>query len=207
MPNEKTDSFQCGPFEVARNPDVRTFVDKLNRLREAVDQCRIQPGVGYTINRGTNGTVLSIKTGSGGGSPPPEAHPFKVEWLRDGDTYAFTVERESYLFPHGRVPDAGEKIGTPVKDLSEPVHITLRIGLNIQYEGGDPVTETELVAKLESERLPLVEPQSGGEQTHANVILATVATSGTVVQAARSNLALAWTSYAGYSALIPVHAP
>jgi hypothetical protein len=42
VPNEKPDSFQCGPFEVARNPDVRQFVEKLNRLREAVDACRVQ---------------------------------------------------------------------------------------------------------------------------------------------------------------------
>ena len=207
MPNEKPDSFQCGPFEVARNPDVRTFVEKLNRLREAVDQCRIQPGVGYTVNRATNGTVLSIKTGAGGGSPPPEPHPFKVDWVKDGETYAFTVERESYLFPHGRVADAGTKIGTLIEDLTEPVHVTLRVGIDIEFEGGDPVTSTELVAKKESERLPLVEPESGGQQPHHNVILATVATSGTVVQAARSNLALAWTSWAGYSALIAVQAP
>lgn len=90
MPNEKPDSFQCGPFEVARNPDVRSFVEKLNRLREAVDSCRLQDGKGYTINRSTNGTTLSIKAGAGGSSTSLE-HPFKLQVRQKDKQYEFFV--------------------------------------------------------------------------------------------------------------------
>ncbi len=88
MPNEKPDSFQCGPFEVARNPDVRSFVEKLNRLREAVDQCRVQPGVGYTVNRSSGGTVLAIKTGSASGEAE-FVHPFKLRVRPQGSRFQF----------------------------------------------------------------------------------------------------------------------
>lgn len=92
MPNEKPDSFQCGPFEVARNPDVRAFVEKLNRLREAVDQCRLQDGVGYTVSRSSGGTTLSIKTG-GGGSAVLEEHPFTLKTRKkDGKDQFFVTQ-------------------------------------------------------------------------------------------------------------------
>jgi len=94
MPSEKPDSFQVGAFEVARNPDVRGFVEKLNRLREAVDQCRIQPGVGYTVNRSTNGTVLSIRAGDGGVIAPYE-HPFKLQVRTKDGQYQFFVTQGS----------------------------------------------------------------------------------------------------------------
>jgi len=89
MASDKPDSFQCGPFEVARNPDVRQFVDKLNKLREAVDQSRIQPGVGYDVQRSTSGTTLSIRASAGGVSSPIE-HPFKLKVRKkQGFTYEF----------------------------------------------------------------------------------------------------------------------
>jgi hypothetical protein len=90
MASEKPDSFQCGPFEVSRNPDVRQFVDKLNKLREAVDQCRIQPGVGYTVNRSSGGTTLGIRSGSGGVSIALQ-HPFKVQVRKINNKYQFFV--------------------------------------------------------------------------------------------------------------------
>jgi len=93
MPNEKPDSFQCGPFEVARNPDVRTFVEKLNRLREAVDSCRLQPGVGYTVNRSTNGTVLALRPAAAATAPARPPHPFQLEVRRQGQRYQFFVSQ------------------------------------------------------------------------------------------------------------------
>jgi len=93
MANEKPDSFQCGPFEVYRNPDVRQFVDKLNKLRESVDQCRIQPGVGYAVNRSSGGTTLSLK--SGGGVSAPIQHPFKLQVRKYNNKYQFFVTQGS----------------------------------------------------------------------------------------------------------------
>lgn len=90
MPFELADSFGCGPFVTARNPDVPQFVDKLNKLREAVDQCRIQPGVGYTLNRGPGGTTLSIKAGGGGVSALVE-HPFKLQVRIQKNKHQFYV--------------------------------------------------------------------------------------------------------------------
>lgn len=92
MPNEKPDSFQVGSFEVARNPDVRQFVEKLNRLREAVDICRLQDGVGYTVSRSTNGTTLAIKA-SGGRIAAPYEHPFKLQVRQKDDRYQFFVSQ------------------------------------------------------------------------------------------------------------------
>lgn len=90
MASEKPDSFQCGPFEVAQNPNVTQFVEKLNRLREAVDQCRIQPGVGYTLTRSSGGTSLTIKTGSG--APGAEdLYPFKIKIRQKDKKYQFYI--------------------------------------------------------------------------------------------------------------------
>jgi hypothetical protein len=90
MASEKPDSFQCGPFEVARNPNVSQLVEKLNRLREAVDACRIQPGVGYNVNRSSGGTTLTIKSESVS-SPAVEDHPFKLQVRKKDDAYEFKV--------------------------------------------------------------------------------------------------------------------
>lgn len=90
MASEKPDSFQCGPFEVARNPNVSQLVEKLNRLREAVDACRIQPGVGYIVNRSSGGTTLAIKSDSSS-SAAVKDHPFKLQVRKKDDDYEFKV--------------------------------------------------------------------------------------------------------------------
>ena len=90
MASDKSDSFQCGPFEVASNPSVTQFADKLNRLREALDQCRIQPGVGYTLARSSGGTSLTIKTSSGS-SAAEDLHPFKIKVRKKDNKYEFFV--------------------------------------------------------------------------------------------------------------------
>lgn len=87
MASELPDSFKCGPFEVARNPSVTQFVEKLNRLREAVDQCRIQPGIGYTLSRSSGGTTLSIRESNGASTE--KEHPFKLKVRKKGDAYEF----------------------------------------------------------------------------------------------------------------------
>jgi hypothetical protein len=89
MSYEKPDSFQCGAFSVAKNPDVTQFVDKLNRLREMVDSCRIQQGTGYTFTRSSGGTTLSIKTASEASSVA--AHPFKLDVRTTTTAYEFKV--------------------------------------------------------------------------------------------------------------------
>jgi len=96
MPSELPDSFGCGPFVAARNPDVGLFVDKLNKLREAVDACRIQPGVGYTFNRSAGGTSLNIKTGDGS-SAPQEVHPFKIYVRSKDKKLQAKIQNESLL--------------------------------------------------------------------------------------------------------------
>ena len=86
MASDKPDSFQCGAFEVAKNPNVSQFVEKLNRLREAVDQCRLQPGVGYTLNRSSGGTTLSIQAGSAIQSVSP-VNPFALSIRKKDKKY------------------------------------------------------------------------------------------------------------------------
>jgi hypothetical protein len=89
MASDRPDSFQCGSFEVAQNPNVTQFVEKLNRLREAVDQCRIQPGVGYTLTRSGGGTSLTIKTGSG--ALGADLYPFKIKIRQKDKKYQFYI--------------------------------------------------------------------------------------------------------------------
>jgi len=89
MPSEKPDSYQCGAFEIASNPNVTQFVEKLNRMREAVDSCRIQPGVGYDIIRTTGGTVLSIKNANNRAGA--DIYPFKIETRQKDKKYQFFV--------------------------------------------------------------------------------------------------------------------
>lgn len=88
MASEKADSFQCGPFEVARNPDVRQFVEKLNRLRDALDSVRLQPGVGYSVNRSSGGTTLSIQSG-GGGVSAKDMRPFQLSFRKKDQNHQF----------------------------------------------------------------------------------------------------------------------
>jgi hypothetical protein len=90
MANDKPDSFQCGPFVRVSNPDAGVFAEKLNKLREAVDQCRIQPGVGYTLTRSSGGTSLTIKTGSGS-TAAEDLYPFKIKVRKKDTKYQFFV--------------------------------------------------------------------------------------------------------------------
>lgn len=114
MPSEKPDSFQCGPFEVAKNPDVRQFVDKLNRLREAVDSCRLQPGKGYRINRSVNGTTLDISS-SGAGATAPEQYPWRVSARKNNGKTEFFVHSE------GSVLDASQQLTVQGLDQWRPL--------------------------------------------------------------------------------------
>lgn len=84
------DSFQIGPFEVRRNPSPQELAEKLNRLREAVEQIRIQPGPGYLVNRGRGGTTLQIL--SRGGMASTDICPFDVTLQADGANYKIKVE-------------------------------------------------------------------------------------------------------------------
>lgn len=204
MPSEKPDSFQCGPFEVARNPDVRTFVEKLNRLREAVDSCRLQPGVGYTLTRSPGGTTLSIKAGGGGGTAQEEPYPWKVTMGSDEDGLYYTVEPQSFLFVYGRdnflePSNFREKVRIAPRPLDVRYHAVLQV--QIDPESG--ATGAELKAYPVSEYPGLVVPQDS-PQTQSNTILATITTAGSVVQAVRGNLQEALVNVGGYPAFIPL---
>jgi len=65
---ENGDSFNISPFRVVPDPDAKLLADKLNKLREAIDQCRLLPGPGYQIKRGSTGTTLTIQRRGGGGA-------------------------------------------------------------------------------------------------------------------------------------------
>lgn len=91
MAFDQADSFQIGSFEVRQNPSPQELADKLNRLREAVDQLRIQPGPGYLVNRSRGGTTLQILRGSGNASIA-ETCPFDVSIQADGANYLIKVE-------------------------------------------------------------------------------------------------------------------
>lgn len=93
MAFDQPDSFQIGTFEVRRNPSPQELAEKLNRLREAVDQIRIQPGPGYLINRTRGGTTLQILSRPGGSSGGGgDVCPFDVSLQADGANYKIKVE-------------------------------------------------------------------------------------------------------------------
>jgi hypothetical protein len=90
MAYDQPDSFQIGPFEVRQNPSPRELAEKLNKLREAVEQVRIQPGPGYTINRTRGGTTIQLLSRSG--SAVRETCPFDVSLQTSGSNYKIKVE-------------------------------------------------------------------------------------------------------------------
>lgn len=103
MAFEQSDSFKCGPFVVLKNPNIVQFVEKLNQIRQAIDQCRIMPGIGYTVTRSTGGTTLSIKTPTGA-TQAAERHPFKI-YLEKRKTpesslpeYMIKIEKNSFVY-------------------------------------------------------------------------------------------------------------
>lgn len=86
------DSFQIGPFEVRKNPSPAELAEKLNRLREAVEQVRLQPGPGYLVNRSRGGTTLQILSGPGGGSAGvDQACPLEASLTTTTSGYTVTV--------------------------------------------------------------------------------------------------------------------
>jgi hypothetical protein len=91
MAFDQPDSFQIGPFEVRQNPSPRELAEKLNKLREAVEQVRIQPGPGYTVNRTRGGTTIQILSRPGG-SGAAETCPFDVSLQVSGSNYKIKVE-------------------------------------------------------------------------------------------------------------------
>ena len=91
MAFDQSDSFQIGSFEVRKNPSPQELADKLNRLREAVDQLRIQPGPGYLVNRTRGGTTLQILS-KAGTSATTETCPFDVSSVVSGSSLLLTVE-------------------------------------------------------------------------------------------------------------------
>jgi hypothetical protein len=90
MAFDQPDSFQIGPFEVRQNPSPRELAEKLNKLREAVEQVRLQPGPGYTINRTRGGTTIQLLSRSG--SAVRETCPFDVSLQASGSNYKIKVE-------------------------------------------------------------------------------------------------------------------
>lgn len=201
MPSEKPDSFQCGAFEVARNPDVRSFVEKLNRLREAVDQNRLQPGVGYTVSRAPGGTVLSIKPG-GGSAEAPVRHPWKVELGSDSSGYFFRVEKQSFLSSSGfvgfvPVGNLGVKISLGVKTLDQAHLCVLRISVS-----GINATDAVIESVREADFPGIIFPQDG-PQTVSRTILASASKDG-LVQNVTKNLTLVLVNNAGFAAVAAV---
>lgn len=71
------ESFELKDFEIGDKLTSSKFREKLNKLVASVRSCYVQPGVGYLINRGKDGTTLNIKPGKGGSSAASD-HPFKV---------------------------------------------------------------------------------------------------------------------------------
>jgi hypothetical protein len=159
MPSELPDSFNCGPFVTARNPDVGLFVDKLNRLREAVDACRIQPGVGYTLERSSGGTSLTIKTGSGS-SAPEDLYPFKIKTRQKDKKYQFFVIQGSVANNATLVENQEEWI-----DFQAPARIYLEATFNDQK-----IASCLLKSIAPDEPLELV-TISGGKQTQSRITI------------------------------------
>lgn len=202
MASDKPDSFGVGAFEVVPKADVRTFVEKLNRLREAVDQCRLQPGAGYDVQRSTNGTTLSIRP-QAGGAVPAETYPWKVSLSFDGErkSYYYTVEPLSYLFNYNEieVSNLTEKIYLETEKIEEVYHAVLQVDL----DGSLGETFIKLTQYKKKDYPGLILPKAG-PQTQSNTILASFGKGGRVVQAVRGNLTNIIVNHAGRPAIVPV---
>jgi hypothetical protein len=194
MPSEKPDSFQCGPFSVAKNPDIVQFVEKLNRMREMVDSCRIQPGIGYTFTRSSGGTTLTIKSGS---SVSVENHSFKLDVRQASSGYEFKVGP-------GTVQNneiAPDNIDTWVAFATAPARIYLEA----------EITELEITSLTflaqDSDAELLRTEISSGEQTFARITIGLyvpTTTGGTdyrVIQNVRTDIMTPLFAFNGYPAL------
>lgn len=192
------DSHGIGEFAVARNPDVRLFVEKLNRLREAVDSVRLQPGVGYTLSRSVNGTVLNIYP-RGGGVAADEFFPFKVTTTTKDDEVFFSVHKDSGTVSNLEVERLGEDIGTGKRNLDT----SLRVILSADVSPGPVIDRLYLRSQPVDEDFFAVEPgqlDAMAPQTRANIILATLTREG-VVQNVRNHLQYALGNSNGFPAL------
>lgn len=195
MPSEKPDSFQCGPFSVAKNPDIVQFVEKLNRLREMVDTCRIQPGIGYTFTRSSGGTTLTIKNGSGVSAVAD--HSFKLDVRKTSTAYEFKVGPGT-VQNNEIQPD---NIDTWVEFATAPA----RIYLEAEIVGLEITSLTFLAQDSDAELLRT--EVSSGEQTFARITIGLyvpTSTGGTdyrVVQNVRTDIMTPLFAYNGYPAL------
>jgi hypothetical protein len=186
------DSFQCGAFEVAKNPNVSQFVEKLNRLREAVDQCRLQPGVGYTLNRSSGGTTLSINTGSQ--AAQANKRPFEISIRKKDTKYEFYIA--TGILNNGTAIDNLEK--WVAFDAQPPVVIYLEAKLsNLE------ITSVTVKSKKQDGLLETIEI-SGGKQTYARIALGFYAGSGktfNIVQNVFTNINTTNVCHDGFPAL------
>ena len=181
MASDKPDSFQCGPFEVASNPNVSQFVDKLNRLREAVDQCRIQPGIGYTLNRSTGGTTLSIKTSNGGMMGTEDIHPFKIYARIQNKKVQAKIQKESAFFSpsNTKIQGLDEYTEVGIKDICQ-IYLTAKVTNHV-------ISEAKI--DFSGDSTSLIDPASGqSAQTATRIPLGSVDKNGQIVQNVRTNL-------------------
>lgn len=193
--NDKPDSFRCGPFEVSARPDAAQFADKLNRLREAVDMCRLQPGVGYTINRSSNGTTLSIATG-GGTSAAVEKYPFQVTTKIKKQSVHYNVYKESGKVANLEIDKLGEDISLGVQKITENYLIILSADISPNPD----ITRVYIRHQKESENFSDIEPSDKTvalPQTKANLILALI-TPGGVVQNVHNLVTIAQANAGGF---------
>jgi len=180
MPSEKPDSFQCGAFEVAKNPNVSQFVEKLNRLREAVDQCRIQPGVGYDVNRSTGGTTLSIKKGQCG-VVAPDIHPFKIYAQSKDKKWQAKIQKESSFYSPSETQISGldEWAAIGDKDICQ-IYLEAKISSN-------EVQSAKIDFSGDSKSL--VDPANGeSKQTATRIPLGSVTSKGLITQSVKTHV-------------------
>jgi hypothetical protein len=195
MASDKSDSFQCGPFEVASNPSVTQFADKLNRLREALDQCRIQPGVGYTLARSSGGTSLTIKTGSGS-SAAEDLYPFKIKIRKKDTKYQFFVIQGTIASNEKVVTNQEEWV-----DFEAPARIYLEATIT---DGA--ISTATLKTQPPGQVLELVSIQ-GGAQTQARITIGQYldpegAKNFQIIQNVRANISTKVVCSDGYPALL-----
>lgn len=197
MASDKPDSFGVGAFEVVPKADVRTFVEKLNRLREAVDQCRLQDGVGYTVQRSSGGTTLAIRP-QAASAEAAKTHPWKVTLGRENENYFFTVEPASDINTGEYIPDnLTEKIALNTSKL-EADYLAL---VHFKVDGELRPSGFTLKAVKKSQFEGNVVPPNG-EQTEGNCVLATITKSGRVVQSVFGHLFVTIINYGGFAALV-----
>jgi len=196
MASEKPDSFQCGPFEVAANPSVTQFVDKLNKLREAVDQCRIQPGVGYTFTRSSGGTSLTIKNVSSRTAAETK-HPFQVIVKKDTQGHSFYVNSglAANITPNN--------VNTWIS-IHPPAKIYIEATFN---EAATEFRSVTILSKSDEDDFSNVEI-SDGRQTKARVVIARFLATETskkdyyVLQSVNTDLVAVLVNYYGYAAVV-----